>query len=264
MSDTRKWVVRTELLLSEEEFNWWDNITYLYDKNWSPTASNTTLPFALFHIVKYNEIKTADLSTKRVILYDPIDGEETQTSGVMQVITDNVVPKPFAYQLELFVPFATIGLNHFSQAQQRDDVLRFLNDIERKPGAVDLSSALYSKQNVEEMKMLNKRIPNLNKDSLDLMVSSGRVLEFRSWLKGVSKYVVVTNMKSSKQPEASSHWRVTLECREVPILSADPTARSFVSTLKVVDKETLNKLGDLLNKPGISKDLLYYQNSGEE
>lgn len=262
MSD--KWLVRTKLLLSEESFSWWNNITYLYDRNWIPVAGELTLPFALFHIIGYQEIKTSDLSTKRVILYDPVESEESE-SGVMQVISDNIVTKPMSYQIDVIAPFQIIGMNYLSRYNAQEVVWKYLvNEINENVSTeerVQKPTPPYNGFNIEDLKKFNESNPNLNKDSLDLMVASGRILELKSWLNGVSKYVVVTNSKSVKKAEEEHAWRVSLECKEVPILTADTKDQSINSTLKIADKDFLDQLGKILGKPSISDELTYYQNN---
>jgi len=111
-------VVRTVLDIARDSINYWQNMTYFFNKWWAPDPQKITLPFCFFQIVKYSETHRAETSQKRVILFEP--PEETNPNaagdirnpvrqGLMQTITDNVVIHPKEYQMEIIVPFQPFG-----------------------------------------------------------------------------------------------------------------------------------------------------------
>jgi hypothetical protein len=109
-------MVPTVLNISRDELAYWQNITYLYNRDWYIEQDRVTLPFCFFHIMKMSEDWQNETSKKRVILYEPASekdsGEDASNPvrvGVMQTIVDNIVLQPKTYRIEAIVPFQPVG-----------------------------------------------------------------------------------------------------------------------------------------------------------
>jgi hypothetical protein len=69
------------------------------------------------------------------------------------------------------------------------------------------------------------KLPNMdglsfiNKNSLEAMAESGRILTMKMWTGYEYKYVVITGMTLDKQPQEDDSFRGTLQLQEVPVLT---------------------------------------------
>ena len=85
-----------------------NNITFLYDPNWSyGEYEQATLPCCFYFVRKWEEIGEAEISSKPMMFYNSKGAEGTQRNGVvLDMVADNIINQPKMYRAEVLVPFA--------------------------------------------------------------------------------------------------------------------------------------------------------------
>jgi hypothetical protein len=93
-------IVPTIVQISQDMIDYFANMTCLYNRYHYPTEK-VTLPICMFHVKKITETWQNNISSKRILLYEP---EESTTpkelsdpirKGVMEVFADNIVNDTF-------------------------------------------------------------------------------------------------------------------------------------------------------------------------
>jgi hypothetical protein len=87
-------------------------------------------------------------------------------------------------------------------------------------------------------------VSTINKNSLEAMAESGKILTMKMWTGYHYKYVCITGMTITKQPYEENIFRATLQLQEVPILNmtkpkkpqAGGTTRTLTGLLGAVTK----------------------------
>jgi hypothetical protein len=88
---------------------------------------------------------------------------------------------------------------------------------------------------------------SVNKNSLEAMAESGKVLTMKMWTGYQYKYVVITGMSISKRPLEDYAHRGTLQLQEMPILTMTEPKPKKVSAA-IMPKQGLAALNDVVNK----------------
>ena len=217
------------------------NLTFLYDANWSPDGTNS-LPFAFFHITKQEEILRNDVSTKRVILHSfgATESVLSNATGVLSVVSDNIVPQPKAWRLSVVVPMNAI-LPFLEEAEERIETgLRFASTAVTDSlgsGMASLMNTAASGMTV--LRLLTKLftvsadivnyftkdvtkwdVADYNRDSLEAMCRNRSILRMKEWSGWTYKYGVITSCTLSKEPLEESYYKGTIDFQEMPILYA--------------------------------------------
>jgi hypothetical protein len=214
-------------------------MTCLYDRYHQEEQDRVTLPIAVFHVKKITETWQSETSKKRVIMYEPpsskSDDNERADSirpGVMQTVVDNIVRQPKTYQMEIIIPFQPVG-RYISEGLESS--LAVINGIMSLfegdvKGAADIVSGVFSAGS-SALSMARTaveaagKLPNtdgvsfINKNSLEAMAESGRILTMKMWTGYQYKYAVITGMTINKQPQEDDVFRGTLQLQEMPILT---------------------------------------------
>ncbi len=82
-----------------------NNITFLYDPNWEYEAGNPTYPIAFFHVKSMTESMYADISSRPLLFYNSAsDATDGTRSGILNIVSDNIVSKPKIYKLDVLIP----------------------------------------------------------------------------------------------------------------------------------------------------------------
>ena len=84
-----------------------NNITFLYDPNWSYGAyEQATLPCCFYFVQKWEEIGEAEINSKPMMFYNSRSAKGTQRNGaVLDVVADNIINQPKMYRADVLVPF---------------------------------------------------------------------------------------------------------------------------------------------------------------
>jgi len=85
----------------------------------------------------------------------------------------------------------------------------------------------------------------VNKNSLDAMTESGKILTLKTWEGGDYKYVVITDKTAEKRGNEDKVWRVSLTCEELPVLNITPVQDETAQVDKAWVQEAVQSLGPL-------------------
>jgi hypothetical protein len=228
-------IIPTMLQISHDIVDKITHLTCIYDRYWYREAGRITLPIALFYTKKLQETWRNDLSQKRVILYERENKttsqgiSDTLREGVMQTITDNIVKHPKVYELELVIPFqpAQVFSGYLTDITQFTLSLLQLFRPEKGVfdgvfsvlGGIQSMSAAAAKVVDAAAQFADGEAQFVNKSSLEAMAESGRVLTMKMWYGYYYKYVVITDLRISKEPLEDGYTRGTMTVQETPVLS---------------------------------------------
>lgn len=246
-------------------------ITFMYNSNWAPDGT-ASLPFAFFHTVKQEEIIRNEVSQKRIILNKiTTAGYDTKNpTGVMSVVSDNIVPQPKTWRLSVLVPMKAF-LPFLDEMLGRTEAgLAFASTYLRGKGqgsvatVTDIAAsgtavirlltklfdfgqsvALWSTSSID---MAN--VADYNKVSLEKMCHDRSIICMKDWSGWTYKYGVITNCSLSKEPLDEDYYKGTIEFQEMPVLltapdygvkmpSASPTQGYFAVIKPTVEKVLL-------------------------
>jgi hypothetical protein len=233
-------IVPTILQISKDAVAYWTNMTCLYDPYWSETEK-ITLPICMFHLTGFTENWLNETSRKRVIRHEEpktmAEMADVMRRGVMETIVDNIVKDPKTYSVEAIVPFLPIGQYVSFGVKGLTDTIATITELAANGdpatrdaiiGSVD---AIFSvaggllKAGTDLVELIDLfagsggSASTLNKNSLEAMADSGRVLCMKTWNGYDYKYVAITAMAIHKQPLEDNVFRASLQLQEMPILS---------------------------------------------
>jgi hypothetical protein len=233
-------IVPTILQLTQDAVAYWTNMTCLYDPYWRATEK-VSLPICMFHMTGFTETWSNETSKKRVILHEePKTMEQmgdAMRQSVMETVADNIVKNPKTYAVEAIVPFLPIGRHVSSGVRGIADTISTVTELASNgdPATRDaiistvegifsvlggfLSAGTDLVGLVDRFAGSGGSAATLNKNSLEAMADSGRVLCLKTWAGYDYKYVVITGMAVHKQPLEDDVFRASLQLQEMPVLS---------------------------------------------
>jgi hypothetical protein len=241
-------IIPTALQITSDVVDKITHLTCLYDRYWYREEGRITLPLALFSIKKIQETWHNDVSQKRVILYERENKTTSKTAsdtlreGVMQTIADNIVKRPKTYELELIIPFqpAQVFSGYLSDITQF--TLGLLQLFHPESSVLDtISSVLSGIQSVASAatKVVNAasqfadgEAQFVNKSSLEAMAESNRILTMKMWYGYYYKYVVITDLRISKEPLEDGYFRGTMTVQEMPVLSVTKPSDASIAPVE--------------------------------
>jgi hypothetical protein len=231
-------IVPTVLQMASDVMNFFTGMTCLYNRYWYAEQERVTLPIAMFHVKDITETWQNETSKKRVIMYEPPSSkpEDRELSdqlrpGVMQTVVDNIVSQPKTYQMEVIIPFQPIGRYIKEGVKTGLAIINGIMDMFEINGAVTdvvrgiFSDAMLAISAIETAADMAGKLPEsdgvsyINKNSLEAMAESGKILTMKMWTGYHFKYVVITGMTKKKQPQEDGVFRGTLQLQELPILT---------------------------------------------
>lgn len=233
-------IIPTILQTSNDVLNQFTGLTCLYNKNWYNRRDKVTLPLCFFYIKNITMDREAEISQRRVIIYDPQQAlEDSGTSGqladplrpgVQEVIADNTVIKPRTYSLEIVLPFQ-IGTGLLNrQMQTLTGMFEGFTQIFTGGGA---SVQSYFAPVQELFSLGNSvlesaaRLPDaggaayINMHSLEAMQEAQVVLTFKMWTGYDYKYVMINKLSIVKNGLEDNVFRATMQLQEVPVLTVN-------------------------------------------
>lgn len=233
-----------------------NNVTFLYDPNWEYESGNPTYPLAFFYIKKITEVMQSDVSKKPLLFYNSAsDATNGTKSGVLNIVTDNIVTTPKTYRMEILIPAngttlknTTFGATSianvlsFSLRKTKDasavsNLASFsLNVANTAMNIMDaLLKGLYgltvSAESMCNM-MLNQQ--DYNKASIEYMWRNRRIIGLKYWNGWKFKYIVITECSIDKEGLDGDFYSGTIVCQEMPILTfrkQSSTSLSFLSQI---------------------------------
>jgi hypothetical protein len=272
--DVRGIVVPTLLQISADAVSYWTSMTCLYNRWWYPLSDKMTMPIAMFHVKKITETQQNEISKKRVMLYEPQLSEtggqpdDRLREGVMQTIVDNIVKQPKTYSMEIIVPFQPVGRYVGEGVQTLSSMLTsFINllggDNTAVQHAADILAAWFSipataAKAAEQVANLasvfgfsgTDGAGMINKNSLEAMADSGKVLCMKMWTGYDYKFVSITSLSFDKDPKEDDVFRATMQLQEMPVLQVTPRPEAPKDTLtRGWRQQAISAVMGLLAKP---------------
>ena len=246
-------------------------LTFMYNSNWSADGS-AALPFAFFHVTKQEEIIRNEVSQKRIIL-NKITTKAYDTknpTGVMSVVSDNIVPQPKVWRLSVLVPMKAL-LPFLDEMLGRAEAgLAFASTALRGTSSSDLATVTdIAASGVAVIRLLTKlfdfgqsvalwvtstmdmdNVADYNKLSLEKMSYDRSIICMKDWSGWTYKYGVITSCALSKEPLDEDYYKGVIEFQELPVLLTSPDYGTKVPSVSPTQKYFA------VIKPAVEKVLL--------
>lgn len=229
-------------------FDMLNNMTFVYDVNWNPNNSpKATFPVCFFHVKSCHEIMSSEISQKQMLFYNSSIGanasDPSASSGLLNVIADNIVTKPKMYKLELIIPYKNLSLLDQSFVYNTQ-TMQAIN--EALIGKTDLTEAsqtfasfgTFTQPYVKLVKDILKSLinhsysfttqewiestlhtPDYNKESLEVMWRMRHIVKMKVWNSWRYKYVAINDIDITKEGTEDGVYEATLTVQEMPIIS---------------------------------------------
>lgn len=258
-----------------------NNITFLYDPNWSFSEyEETSIPISFFFVKKWQEVEESEISSKPMMFYNAQSVTATQTvnGAVMNVVADNNIIQPRVYKLDVLVPFRPDA--YFEQFQLDPDTLaNTLSFATTEEGsdtaqvvtatvsalgrtlstAITAMRAIFTALSVDlsvaSLANLMLAQNELNKTSLDAMRCNRGILKLKVWNGWKFKYVMLKSKELEKSGQLEGYYEGSITVQEVPVLnvgltesevSDTPKGSSLLS--KIISASAKEASGELANK----------------
>ena len=223
-----------------------NGLTFLFDPNWEASKSELpTFPVVFFHVKSHHEVHEAEVSQKQMLFYNSQKAvaKDTTTGSILNVVADNIVIKPKQYRLDIILPYDCLSMfekNYTLNADQNSAIFSVLTSGEKESKQNVLSIPMLVSNNPIVQVLLSMfrtltmtsdmssfqnwltsatAVPDHNKRSLEQMFRNRTVLKFKTWTGWNYKYVMITSMDISKEPDEEGVYQASLTLQEVPILT---------------------------------------------
>lgn len=238
-------IVPTVLQISRDVVNQFTGLTCLYDRYWYVRQDKVTFPVCFFHVKKITEVMQTTLSQKRLMVYEPQlascaqrlsarQAADPLRKSVLEVASDNAVKSPKSYSMEIVLPFLPVSAQYIRSV---NDVNQLIFGFMRVAGLGNVAagtleflttSLLQVLREVSSALEVGNLLPNesgvtmTNKNSLEAMWESKRILTMKMWTGYQYKYVMITGLSIDKNPIEDDVFRATMSVQEVPVLNVTP------------------------------------------
>jgi hypothetical protein len=242
-------LIPTLIQTSADLLEYISSLTCLYDVNWVPEFGRVTLPISMFHVTGIHEIGKTNVSTKRVILYEPQSSDSAAVQAnqvrpsVLRAITDNAVRDPKQYTLDIVLPFSPVDRSMESFAGMVGGALTIFSSMLGLDTFSDYVSQYlgtayqYSVGLVNDALQILNQLPSsndfayLNKNSLDSMWEKTHFLVMKMWTGLDYKFVLITDIDISKKPTEDDVFRGSLRVQEMPVLCVNKPSGSTTASI---------------------------------
>jgi hypothetical protein len=232
-------IIPTVLQMASDALDSFTHTTCLYNKYWYDRADMMTLPLCFFHVNDIQETMSLNTSEQRLILYEPQKREQLSAKelsdpirqGAMQTVVDNVVKQPKTYSMKITLPFLPVSRQFIRNV---NDVIQVINGLigifggERVEYSGYFSAIAAGLKITQQAMDLVTKFPStddavfFNRNSLEAMFDSQKVLCMKMWSGYHYKYVLITGCVIEKRPTEDDVFRATLQLKELPILTVTP------------------------------------------
>lgn len=218
-------------------------LTFMYNSNWSADGT-ASLPFAFFHVIKQEEVLRNEVSQKRIILNKITSGAAPTMSptGVMSVVSDNIVPQPKVWKLSVLVPMKAL-LPFLDEMLERTEAgLAFTSTVLRGNGSSDVATVTdLAASGTAVIRLLTKlfdfgqsvalwtantvemeNVADYNKLSLEKMCYDRSIICMKDWSGWTYKYGVISSVSLSKEPLDEDYYKGSIEFQELPVMLTTP------------------------------------------
>lgn len=227
-------------------------MTYIYDVNWRPeNTSKATFPVCFFH-VKSNgchEVMSSEVSQKQMLFYNSSEKESNSdpalSSGLLNVVADNIVIKPKVYKLDVVIPYNKLTLLDqsfvFNTHTQTAMTQALIANSDGKTDYVSSWATLSSPyltfvrdlmrtltyENYADIDLFDIRDwigntiqqPDFNKQSLEIMWRMRHIVKMKMWNSWEYQYLVINDIDITKEGTEDGVYEATLTLQEVPIVT---------------------------------------------
>ena len=226
-----------------------NNMTFIYDVNWNPNNSKkATLPVCFFHVKSQHEVMNSEISQKQMLFYNSSLGstgdDPALDSGLLNVVTDNIVIKPKVYKLDVVIPYKNLTLldqsfNHNTFTAQAINALLVTKD---KTAGADYSIASWLTLSEPYLKLIKSLVqtlaykdysdwswdswiantiqtPDYNKESLEIMWRMRHIVKMKTWNDWRYKYLSLVDIDITKEGTEDGVYEATLTLQEMPIIN---------------------------------------------
>lgn len=269
-------VIPTAVRISSDFLQYWNSLTCLYDPQWIPESGRVTTPIAMFHVTDMREIGETQVSTKRVILYEPqvdFSAEElskTVRPGVMRVVADNMVRSAKKYVINGILPFKPVSRYVTDGIEMMVNTVAAFSSLVWDSAAVQTLSN-YTSYAISIANIMSSvadtmaKLPNMdstayiNKNSIDAMWERNHFLCMKLWTGYEYKFVAITNIEIAKKATEDDVFRLTMQVQEMPVLTMnrprnlalDSTVRK--AAVKIVSAAQLALSQSLIDFTGVER-----------
>ena len=241
-----------------------NNMTYIYDVNWRPdNTSKATFPVCFFH-VKSNgchEVMSSEISQKQMLFYNSgvsgNDSDPALSSGLLNVVADNIVIKPKTYKLDVIIPYNKLSLLDQSFVFNTHSLTAMAQALAiNKSGKTDyvsswatlsspyltfirdlIRSLVY--QNYADIDLFDVRDwisntvqqPDFNKQSLEIMWRMRHIVKMKMWNSWDYQYLAINDIDITKEGTEDGVYEATLTLQEVPVVTMYNQANSTGSPI---------------------------------
>lgn len=217
-----------------------NNLTFLYDPNWTYASDNPTYPLAFFHTVKMIEVMSSDISQKPMLFYNANTVNGQVNAGLLNIVSDNIIIKPKTYKIEVLVPLNmdTFFSGGYYNIQNVANVSNFIRTQGKETRVNDstasvisfattvisilksLFTALYGTEiSVSSIVSMLCRQTEYNKNAIEYMWRNRRILKLKLWNSWKFKYLAILDFEVTKTGTDGDYCEGTLICQEVPVLT---------------------------------------------
>lgn len=228
-----------------------NNMTFIYDVNWNPNNSaKATFPVCFFHVKSCHEVMSSEISQKQMLFYNSSiganDSDPSASSGLLNVVADNIVIKPKMYKLEVIIPYRNLSLLDQSfvyNTQTAQAINQALMGKSTKDTNVESSQILNSYATLTQpyIKLIKDifsslvnyktsfstqewiedtmHTPDYNKESLEIMWRMRHIVKMKMWNSWRYKYVAINDIDITKEGTEDGVYEATLTLQEMPIVS---------------------------------------------
>lgn len=223
-----------------------NHVTYIYDPNWSPdNSTKATFPVCFFHVKSMHEVMTAEVSQKQMLFYNS-QTEMSKTdpvadSGLLNVVSDNIVIKPAQYKLDVIIPYQDLSILNQSFIYNTETMNAITSALLKTSGTTRTTIASWNTLSQPIIKFYRDLLktllvqnttstgenfinnvmnqPDYNKNSLETMFKLRRILKMKVWSNWEYKYVVITDYDITKEGTEDGVYEATLTVQEIPIVT---------------------------------------------
>jgi hypothetical protein len=252
--------VMTTLAIINDVLDHLNGLTCLYNADYYAEPDRATLPICMFHVKKITETWQNETSQKRVILFEPQGDAQAKDAaspfrqGVMRNIVDNIVAQPKTYSLEIIVPYLPFGRTYHDWQNVLTAVIDSMMEWQQLgsmllgtiTGSIQYTLSMVAKLETLLGNLTSENVRQINKNSLEAMAESNKILIMKMWTGWHYKYAAITGLTFDKNPLEDNMFRATLQLKEMPVLSLtqpkslETTVQSKQSTLSTLLSSAYN------------------------
>ena len=215
----------TGMKFYKDELETLNNMTFIYDANWSANNNpKPTFPVCFFHVKSngQHESMSSEISQKQMLFYnssaDTNDSDAStgvdKDSGLLNVVADNIVIKPKIYRLDVIIPFHNLTLldqsfvhNTFTAQAMASALINktIKSAVKEKMGDKDYATLKQVDKDISSVATLSEPYLNFVKALLTTLLST----DYSSDIGFIDDYISnVTGHSDFNKESLETMWRM--------------------------------------------------------